>query len=116
MQWSRTPQRRARFHANSSRSSRNGNCLSPRRSRRFSDRSHQPQRRPRQLRHQPHEEGVLISTTEHLLSAFVGLGVDNAIVEIDNLELPILDGKRSSLCRIDSEGWHPPSSDAPANI
>jgi len=38
------------------------------------------------------KKGVLISTTEHLLSAFVGLGVDNAIVEIDNLELPILDG------------------------
>jgi len=38
------------------------------------------------------KKGVLISTTEHLLSAFVGLGVDNAIVELDNLELPILDG------------------------
>ena len=38
------------------------------------------------------KQGVLISTTEHLLSAFVGIGVDNAIVELDNLELPILDG------------------------
>ena len=38
------------------------------------------------------KKGVLISTTEHLLSAFVGMGIDNAIVEIDNLELPILDG------------------------
>jgi UDP-3-O-[3-hydroxymyristoyl] N-acetylglucosamine deacetylase len=38
------------------------------------------------------KKGVLISTTEHLLSSFVGLGVDNAIVELDNLELPILDG------------------------
>jgi UDP-3-O-[3-hydroxymyristoyl] N-acetylglucosamine deacetylase len=38
------------------------------------------------------KKGVLISTTEHLLSAFVGLGVDNATVELDNLELPILDG------------------------
>ncbi|MGO8796484.1 MAG: UDP-3-O-acyl-N-acetylglucosamine deacetylase [Candidatus Sulfotelmatobacter sp.] len=38
------------------------------------------------------KKGVLISTTEHLLSAFVGMGVDNAIVELDNLELPILDG------------------------
>jgi len=37
-------------------------------------------------------QGVLISTTEHLLSAFIGLGVDNVIVEIDNLEVPILDG------------------------
>ncbi len=37
-------------------------------------------------------QGVLISTTEHLLSALIGLGVDNVIVELDNLELPILDG------------------------
>ncbi|HEY4355781.1 MAG TPA: UDP-3-O-acyl-N-acetylglucosamine deacetylase [Acidobacteriaceae bacterium] len=37
-------------------------------------------------------QGVLISTTEHLLSALVGLGVDNVIIEIDNLEVPILDG------------------------
>ena len=37
-------------------------------------------------------QGVLIQTTEHLLSALIGLGVDNVIVEIDNLELPILDG------------------------
>lgn len=35
---------------------------------------------------------VLISTTEHLLSALIGYGVDNVIVELDNLELPILDG------------------------
>src|ERR1700746_1072769 len=38
------------------------------------------------------KKSVLISTTEHLLSAFVGMGIDNAIVELDNLELPILDG------------------------
>lgn len=38
------------------------------------------------------KRGVLISTTEHLLSAFVGMGVDNAVIELDNLELPILDG------------------------
>ena len=37
-------------------------------------------------------QGVLISTTEHLLSALIGTGVDNVIVELDNLELPILDG------------------------
>jgi UDP-3-O-[3-hydroxymyristoyl] N-acetylglucosamine deacetylase len=37
-------------------------------------------------------QGVLISTTEHLLSALIGMGVDNIIVELDNLELPILDG------------------------
>ena len=38
------------------------------------------------------KKGVLISTTEHLLSAFIGCGIDNAIVELNNLELPILDG------------------------
>ena len=38
------------------------------------------------------KKGVLISTTEHLLSAFIGIGLDNAIVELNNLELPILDG------------------------
>ena len=37
-------------------------------------------------------QGVLISTTEHLLSALIGMGIDNIIVELDNLELPILDG------------------------
>ena len=38
------------------------------------------------------KKGVLISTTEHVLSAFIGIGLDNAIVELDNLEIPILDG------------------------
>ena len=37
-------------------------------------------------------QGVLISTTEHILSVFYGMSVDNAFVEIDNLEVPILDG------------------------
>ncbi len=37
-------------------------------------------------------QSVLIQTTEHLLSALIGFGVDNVIVEVDNLEVPILDG------------------------
>lgn len=37
-------------------------------------------------------QSVLISTTEHLLSALYSMGVTNAIIEIDNLEVPILDG------------------------
>lgn len=37
-------------------------------------------------------QGVLISTTEHLLSVFYSMGIDNAYVEINNLEVPILDG------------------------
>ncbi len=36
--------------------------------------------------------GVKISTIEHLMGAFYGLGIDNAYVEIDNDEVPILDG------------------------
>ncbi|MFQ5695141.1 MAG: UDP-3-O-acyl-N-acetylglucosamine deacetylase, partial [Terriglobia bacterium] len=38
------------------------------------------------------KKGVLISTTEHLLAALYAGGIDNVIVELDNLELPILDG------------------------
>jgi UDP-3-O-[3-hydroxymyristoyl] N-acetylglucosamine deacetylase len=36
--------------------------------------------------------GVWISTVEHLLSALYGFGIDNAFVELDNFEVPILDG------------------------
>ena len=38
------------------------------------------------------DEGVSVSTIEHLMGALFGKGVDNAIVEVDNEELPILDG------------------------
>ncbi len=37
-------------------------------------------------------QGVLLSTTEHLLSVLYSLGVDNVTIELDNLEVPILDG------------------------
>jgi UDP-3-O-[3-hydroxymyristoyl] N-acetylglucosamine deacetylase len=37
-------------------------------------------------------QSVLISTTEHLLSVLFSMRIDNAYVEIDNLEVPILDG------------------------
>jgi UDP-3-O-[3-hydroxymyristoyl] N-acetylglucosamine deacetylase len=36
--------------------------------------------------------GTTISTVEHLLSAFSGMGVDNAVVELDSFEVPIMDG------------------------
>lgn len=36
--------------------------------------------------------GVFISTTEHLLSVLYSMGVDNAYIEMDNLEVPIIDG------------------------
>lgn len=38
------------------------------------------------------EFGIKVSTIEHLMGALFGLGIDNAIVEIDNEEVPILDG------------------------
>ncbi len=38
------------------------------------------------------EYGVKVSTIEHLMGALFGLGVDNAMIEIDNEEVPILDG------------------------
>ena len=37
-------------------------------------------------------EGVTISTVEHLLSALAGLNVDNALIEVEGSEIPILDG------------------------
>lgn len=41
--------------------------------------------------------GVVLSTCEHLLSALRGSGIDNCFVELDNIEIPILDGS--------SEDW-----------
>ena len=38
------------------------------------------------------EFGVKVSTIEHLMCALFGLGIDNALIEIDNEEVPILDG------------------------
>ena len=37
-------------------------------------------------------QGVKVSTIEHLMGALFGLGIDNALIEIDNEEVPILDG------------------------
>ena len=38
------------------------------------------------------EVGVSVSTVEHLMGALYGLGIDNVLIEIDNQEVPILDG------------------------
>ena len=38
------------------------------------------------------DHGASISTIEHLMGALYGLGIDNALIEIDNQEVPILDG------------------------
>src|SRR5690606_30588374 len=41
------------------------------------------------------KDGVRIGTVEHLLSAFAGLGIDNAFVELNAPEVPIMDGSAS---------------------
>lgn len=38
------------------------------------------------------KDGVSVMTIEHLLSALTGMGIDNALIDIDNIEVPILDG------------------------
>jgi len=38
------------------------------------------------------EQGVQISTVEHLLSAVAGLGIDNLVIDVDSPEIPIMDG------------------------
>jgi len=45
-------------------------------------------------------KGVVLSTCEHLLSALRGSGVDNCFVEIDNIELPIMDGSSEDFIRL----------------
>ena len=44
--------------------------------------------------------GVKVSTIEHLMAAFLGLGIDNAIVEVDAQEIPILDGSAKDFIKI----------------
>ena len=44
--------------------------------------------------------GVKVSTIEHLMAAFFGLGVDNAIVELDGQEVPILDGSAKDFVKL----------------
>lgn len=50
-------------------------------------------------------DGVTVSTVEHLMAAFCGLGVDNALVEIDGPEVPIMDGSGEAfVAAIDEAG------------
>src|SRR5438105_11542474 len=44
--------------------------------------------------------GVMLSTVEHLLSALRGCGIDNAYIEVDNLELPIMDGSAEAFAEM----------------
>ena len=61
------------------------------------------------------EFGVKIATIEHLMGALFGLGIDNALIEIDNEEVPILDGSsKDFIQKIMSSGIK--VSDAPIKI
>jgi len=44
--------------------------------------------------------GVMLSTVEHLLSALRGCNVDNAYIEVDNLEIPIMDGSAEAFAEM----------------
>ena len=61
------------------------------------------------------EAGAKVSTIEHLMGALFGLGIDNALVEIDNEEVPILDGSaKEFIQKITLSGIN--VSDAPIKI
>lgn len=49
------------------------------------------------------EDGVKISTVEHLLSAIYAYGIDNIRIVIDNEEVPVLDGSSSAYCMLIDE-------------
>ena len=60
------------------------------------------------------QDGIAVYTVEHILSALTGLGVDNAIIEIDNAEVPIMDGSaRKYAVLIGKDGTA--EQDAPRN-
>jgi UDP-3-O-[3-hydroxymyristoyl] N-acetylglucosamine deacetylase len=44
--------------------------------------------------------GVMVSTVEHLLSALVGCQIDNCIIELDSLEVPIMDGSAAHFIKM----------------
>ena len=59
--------------------------------------------------------GARVSTIEHLMGALFGLGIDNALIEIDNEEVPILDGSaKQFIKKIIDAGLH--VSDSPIKI
>jgi UDP-3-O-[3-hydroxymyristoyl] N-acetylglucosamine deacetylase len=61
------------------------------------------------------EYGVKVSTIEHLMGALFGLGIDNALIEIDNEEVPILDGSaKEFIQKITSIGFK--TSEEPIKI
>ena len=61
------------------------------------------------------EHGAKVSTIEHLMGAFFGLGIDNAIIEIDAQEVPILDGSAKEFVKLILEAGIK-DSDAPIKL
>jgi len=47
--------------------------------------------------------GAIVSTIEHLMAGFAGLGIDNALVEIDDYEIPIMDGSAKTFTQLIGE-------------
>lgn len=45
-------------------------------------------------------KGVMLSTCEHLLSALRGVGIDNCFIELDNIEIPIMDGSSENFIEL----------------
>lgn len=45
-------------------------------------------------------QGAIVSTIEHLMASFTGLAIDNALVEIDGYEMPIMDGSAQEFAKI----------------
>ena len=61
------------------------------------------------------ENGVKVSTIEHLMGAFYGVGIDNATVELNQQEVPIMDGSaKDFICEINKVGLN--CSDQPIKI
>jgi UDP-3-O-[3-hydroxymyristoyl] N-acetylglucosamine deacetylase len=59
-----------------------------------------------QLSTELQEEGATVRTVEHLLAALIGMGIDNARIEVDGPELPLLDGSaREWVEAIETAGW-----------
>ena len=61
------------------------------------------------------EYGVSVSTIEHLMAALYGMGIDNAMIEINNQEVPILDGSAKDFVEAISKSGIQ-SSDAPIKV
>jgi len=61
------------------------------------------------------EYGVRVSTIEHLMGAFYGLGIDNAIVELNSQEVPIMDGSAKKFVELITQAGIK-TSEAPIKI